>query len=403
LAAGTRDAVGSRMRRLPAVAVLAAVAAALPACSLYLGEGDDDRPPDAGPWQPDAPYLPPDAPAWPDAAYPDAGLGDGGAPDAAAASDLEIAFVADRGGDGFLMQRNRRGEQREIAGPFGSMTDLAASPTGTHVAFASYEGVPRLRVVRVADGASHLVGTTGIGGPPSWSPDGTQLVYEGQAGGNAPPVVIRASLDGTDLESIGRASSGDWRCVAPVWSPDGREIAYASEGTLRVHTVATDAVRTIATARGACRPAWSPDGRVVAFTYGTDGSRRLGIVGSRGGAVRELVRLGIQGEQGRPSWAPDGRSIAFGDYDPAFGALALRQIRIGDSAASTLAEASGTAPVYWSSDGSGILYTRWSDGGGVGLWDAALQAPIRYFPGLPEPGIHDPVWLPAPIGPAGAP
>jgi Tol biopolymer transport system component len=239
-----------------------------------------------------------------------------------------------------------------------------------------------------------VVGSGEAVGLPSWSPDGAQLVFEGWAGGNAAPEVRRASLDGSDVEVLAQATSADWSCVAPVWSPDGREIAYASEGALRVRTVATGAVRTIATGRRVCRPAWSPDGRVVAFTHGDRDAPRLTIVGRSGGAPRELARRGFIDPYARPAWAPDGRSIAYGDYDPALGSMALRRVDIGDPDASSLAEADGTAPVHWSSDGSAILFTRWSDGGSIGLWNVEQEREEDFFPGPPALGRFYPVWLP---------
>ena len=145
-----------------------------------------------------------------------------------------------------------------------------------------------------------------------WSPDGSRLALEAQAGdhrfvvgeerkGRSPIARRITRLDFRDDESghVVRRShlwlmpfragatprqltSGDFDVLHPAWSPDGRRIAFAADRgpdstispRLQIWSVGTDAakprVRELASLAGdADRPSFSPDGRRLAF-IGTD-------------------------------------------------------------------------------------------------------------------------------------
>jgi TolB protein len=107
--------------------------------------------------------------------------------------------------------------------------DLAWSPDGRTLAFDTPNSI-----YTVASDGSHLTrllaGQVG-GGPevPSWSPDGTRIVYFYTPG--APShfyaEVWVMNADGTQHHRIYRSKGfvGDW--AAPVWSPDGKQIAFS--------------------------------------------------------------------------------------------------------------------------------------------------------------------------------
>src|SRR5256885_901367 len=61
---------------------------------------------------------------------------------------------------------------------------------------------------------------------PSWSPDGSQIVFTGYDGGLSDLFIINA--DGTNLK---RLTNDKYADLQPSWSPDGRAIAFVSDRT----------------------------------------------------------------------------------------------------------------------------------------------------------------------------
>ncbi|MDQ3733953.1 MAG: hypothetical protein M3400_08165, partial [Actinomycetota bacterium] len=153
---------------------------------------------------------------------------------------------------------------------------------------------------------------TGLGtvGGPSFSPDGTGLVYWG----NADPAATEGSLfrlqtaestapvQLTDPADVGAAES-------PTWSPDGTRIAFhvvvdAQSSPPNTEIVVMDADGSnpvqLAPSDGVDQdPTWSPDGSMIAFKSDrTDGSgervQRLWIMSADGTGTRLLTTEDVQ-------------------------------------------------------------------------------------------------------------
>lgn len=365
---------------MTALRALLAGAVLLPACTLYEGPGDDPgRPavPDAG--------VVPDARLVPDA--------DTGPP------RYEIAFLSAAAGPAqgvYLGGLDGRAEP--IAEPDDHVIFLEVSPTGEHLAYGGFDAGTRLRVLHLADGAIHTIGALVMSGRPSWSPDGSELVFVGRATTFTEPVVFRAHRDRDTADVIGPVDPYREGCSAPTWSPDGREVAYAYQGELRVWTAATAATRTVVARDVVCEPAWSPDGRAIAFSHGPENQARLALVGRRGGPVRDLVALRAGPIGTQPRWSPTGRTLAFVDHEPAIGTFGLRTIAVDGGAAITLVDASPNDPARWSADGSSILFTRLGFGSTIARWDLATATATTII-GTPDrpSAARDAVWLPVPV------
>jgi TolB protein len=107
-----------------------------------------------------------------------------------------------------------------------------------------------------------IVHTGGYNMYPVWSPDGNQLAFASDLGGDHDIWVMSAS--GGDARRLTFAEG--WESY-PRWSPDGSRIAFGSDATLEIHAVlvSTGEVEQLTFGQATC-PSWSPDGRSIAFS-----------------------------------------------------------------------------------------------------------------------------------------
>jgi len=111
---------------------------------------------------------------------------------------------------------------------------------------------------------------------PSWSNDGTRLVFTGFDGGLSDLFII--NRDGTGLRRLTNDKFGD---MQPTWSPDGKTIAFATDR-----------------------------GGETDFDQLRFGNQRLALYHLETGEIEPLPFM-EHGKNINPVWAPDGRSIAF--------------------------------------------------------------------------------------------
>jgi Tol biopolymer transport system component len=157
---------------------------------------------------------------------------------------------------------------------------------------------------------------------PSWSPDGTKLVYSREAFGEPGIFQIYVTPLGSHLSSPGAALTAlPGRSEYPVWSPDGTRIAFlhsanpTGENADPYHvwimnadgTHQTDLMLS-ATSADRTQIDWSPDGQRIAFTH----LRAIWILQADGSASWPVTRPGVSPTTHlHPAWSPDGDRIAF--------------------------------------------------------------------------------------------
>ena len=131
-------------------------------------------------------------------------------------------------------------------------------------------------------------------------------------------------------------------------------------------------------------PRVSPDGQRLAVDYVTDGYRDIWVYDLSRGSRTRLTSVGSGGPGNRlPGWMPDGKRVSFffASPDGASG-LYTRAADGGDEAEMILA-GSGLFPLYWSPDGSTLLFLQQQASGGVDvltLSDGADPVPFLSSP-----------------------
>jgi WD40 repeat protein len=176
---------------------------------------------------------------------------------------------------------------------------------------------------------------------PGWSPDGRQIIFEGNGDRGSQPWV--ANADGTGARALLPTPDGcpNGTCtegVQPAWSPDGRSIAFIAtthvagsftRTALVVLDIATGATTELyaTTAATLGRPSWSPDGkRIVVEVDRYSGTPEVtGLVSTVIGVVtvdgtdhtpKEITKPSLLA--GFPTWHSTADLIVFrtNRYDP---------------------------------------------------------------------------------------
>jgi Tol biopolymer transport system component len=180
----------------------------------------------------------------------------------------------------------------------------AWSPDGRRLAVDDGHGIS---LINVRDGGRRKL--VSRGNDPTWSADGRWIAFAKGGVDKTRLYVVRA--DGTGLRRI---DTSDTQVFHPSWSPDGSMIVFAGNRSgLYVARVSGGRRRQISDDREADNPAWSPDGKRIAFSEDCCVLLRNASRGGRTSLVYESDS--DEGETDGASWSPDGRRIAFFDGD----------------------------------------------------------------------------------------
>ena len=150
---------------------------------------------------------------------------------------------------------------------------------------------------------------------PSFSPDGSQVVFAWDGGNSQTPISFDLYVKAIGSEKVDRLTHEGAVSIVPAWSPDGSIIAFARAGGAKVGVFSIPArggpERKLADANlkpdlsGYMSLSWSPDGRQLVYNT-IDGIR---ILTPENGQVRSLDSGRCESFQ--PAFSPDGKWIAF--------------------------------------------------------------------------------------------
>lgn len=242
----------------------------------------------------------------------------------------------------------------------------------------------------------HLVKPDGSGdvdlGPgyaPSWSPDGTRLVfstttlcdlYYGTSCAGGLIVIDPETRISTTLLTTGKGA------FSPAWAPTGDVIAFvdccALPTQLNLVTLRDGSVSAlpIASVPEMHDPAWSPDGRHIALQCVIDNNHDICVVNRDGSGLVRLTTAGAV--EGSPAWSPDGQTIAYTTnvyIDPHI-------VVMGADGTGARSVTAGFDPA-WSRDGTKLVYAATD---GLHIIGVDGSNPVRL-----TSGVHGaPAWRP---------
>ncbi|EKF40702.1 translocation protein TolB [Nitratireductor indicus C115] len=185
------------------------------------------------------------------------------------------------------------------------------SPTRQEITYMSYEsGQPQVYLLQLETGQRELVGNfPGMTFAPRFSPNGQKVIMSLlRDDGNS-------NIFAMDLRSRNttRLTTSNAIDTSPSYSPDGSQIVFTSDrgGRAQIYVMGADGSnpQRISFGDGTySTPVWSPRGDLVAFTKQTGGEFQIGVMRTDGSGERILSSGFLQ--EG-PTWAPNGRVIMF--------------------------------------------------------------------------------------------
>jgi Tol biopolymer transport system component/DNA-binding winged helix-turn-helix (wHTH) protein len=257
----------------------------------------------------------------------------------------------------------------------------AFSPDGATVAFVrgSVAGVVSdLHVVSTAGGLPRRLthDNTWLWPPPTWTPDGRDIVFSSARGGLFRLWRISAS-GGTPWPAAGAGVNA----ISPSISPKGNQLVYQqvrhdARSIWRLdlrdekHRQGPPA-QVISEGGWKGRPQFSPDGKRIVFESWRSGYFEIRACDSDGSNCSELTSL--HGVATAARWSPDGRYIAFEFRPKEHSEIYL--LKVDGSVArllTTLPGADNGGP-NWSRDGKWIYFYSDRGGGPFQIWKIQLD------------------------------
>lgn len=194
---------------------------------------------------------------------------------------------------------------------------------------------------------------------PSWSPDGTKIVYIGY---------LSDYFDGCDLWIMNSDGSGKRKLASnaefntwPSWSPDGAKIAYTSVSenqleSAKIWVIDADGVNNAQLAAGAKFPKWSPDGAKIAYQSGSSNGDFIWIMDPDGTDKKCLTTNPNSIDFSKSEWSPDSTKIAYNAGVRAEGIWVVNADGSGEHSITSYVQFFSCNPDAWSPDGNRIVY-----------------------------------------------
>ena len=277
-----------------------------------------------------------------------------------------VAFLATRGRGHTLSF----GQVSRLSWQPGLELQPAISPDGRFVTYGAGTATNTRVFVRQISGGRVVPLTsdsTVAQSAPTWSPDGTRVLYLAHGA-----VFSAPSSGGPSRQEVrGRPDSP---ITSADWAPDGSAIAFAAGDSLFIQRSGDTAqfLRVVRSANG-CR--WSPDARSIACA---SGNASYATIGPMYGNLAASAIVQVSAADGSmlyltdsttlnqtPAWSPDGRTVYF--VSNRHGPLDIYAVRAGSAGEEPvrLTTGLGAQSISLSADGRRLGYSILRDVGNI--------------------------------------
>lgn len=229
--------------------------------------------------------------------------------------DSKIAYIAETGPKDKRVKRlaimdSDGANHRFITNGQSTALTPRYSPDYSKIAYVSYlNGYARIFVYDIGTGRQTLVAESqNPTFAPRWAPDGRSILYSMAVAGNTDIYRVSAAGGGTPQ----RLTDTPGIDVGGSFSPDGSQVVFESDrsGSQQIYVMNSDGSnqRRISFFGGrAATPEWSPRGDQIAFTH-IVGDLRVAVMNPSGGGMRHLTN---SWQDEAPTWSPNGRIVQF--------------------------------------------------------------------------------------------
>jgi len=236
-------------------------------------------------------------------------------------ASTQIAFVSNRSGNKEIWAMDYDGEnQHQLSQLHTIALTPRWSPDSTRIAFTCYAQpggatVLSAQICVYSLLTNHLISWPrfkGTNSSPSWSPDGSQVMFMSSMLGN--PELFLSDASGGRPKRLTFSNGAN---TSPSWNPKtGQQVAFVSDrgGIPQLYTMNSDGSSqskvNLPDMGYVIDPAWSPNGQLLAFSWRRpNGNYDIYVMELVTHQLVELTR--DAGRNERPSWAPDGRHLVF--------------------------------------------------------------------------------------------
>jgi Tol biopolymer transport system component len=270
-----------------------------------------------------------------------------------------------------------------LVGLFAAGTAIVFYSRGWLFGLTSPGAPPRVTPLTTFDGREDL---------PAFSPDGNQLAFTWDGGGNNTDIYVKLIGAGAPL----RLTTDPAEDIHPAWSPDGSHIAFIRqlEAVNEIYLVpALGGVerkvgRTTRTTTGL---AWSPDGKFLIITDQSTPEDRFGLFLLSLDTLekRRLTSPPPTFGDSQPAISPDGQQVAFVRIrNQNNGAIYLLPLT-GDEPKQLIGDLRNVSGVKWTADGRAVVFSS-NRTGNFNLWRMAIAGGAPELVAVAGKGVYNP-------------
>lgn len=233
----------------------------------------------------------------------------------------------------------------------------------TRIAYTAFTGRANNKAIYIMDidgeNNQRITRDSSLNLGPSWSPDGSKLVYASYQKG--PPEIFSVDLGNGQITQLTKNKSTS---ITPVWHPDGKTVYYSTSltGSTEIFSTTAKGMQQEVTAVGGINiaPRFSKDGSTMVYSSTRAGRLHVYRQPTSGGSAQRLTFVGLHNDS--PDISPDGNKIVFCGQDSGAFDIFIMNSDGTNIQRLTIDSGSNEHP-RWSPDGRYIVFSSTRTGG----------------------------------------